>query len=66
MVLLAQPVLTGLLSIPLLGESLAVRQVLGGALVLTGIALCLRRTTKDEGLTDECMMGQPADGQTDR
>ena len=45
-VLLAQPVLTGLLSIPLLREPLAVRQVLGGALLLTGIALCLRRTTK--------------------
>ncbi len=48
-VLLAQPVLTGLLSIPLLGEPLATRQVLGGALLLTGIALCLRRTTNDEG-----------------
>lgn len=41
-VLLAQPVLTGLLSIPLLGEPLVVRQVAGGALLLTGIALCLR------------------------
>lgn len=45
-VLLAQPVLTGLLSIPLLSEPLAARQVLGGALLLTGIALCLRRTKK--------------------
>jgi len=42
-VLLAQPVTTGLLSIPLLGESLTQRQVLGGALTLLGIYLCLRR-----------------------
>jgi drug/metabolite transporter (DMT)-like permease len=42
-VLLAQPVVTGLLSIPLLGESLAGRQVSGGALVLVGIYLSLRR-----------------------
>lgn len=40
-VLLAQPVVTGLLSIPLLGETLGVRQVIGGALLLTGITLCL-------------------------
>jgi drug/metabolite transporter (DMT)-like permease len=49
-VLLAQPVLTGLLSIPLLGESLAVRQVIGGALLLTGITLCLRpNSTTQQG-----------------
>ncbi len=47
-VLLAQPVLTGLLSIPLLGETLALRQVLGGALLLTGITLCLRRKPNDD------------------
>lgn len=41
-VLLAQPVLTGLLSIPLLEEALTIRQVAGGALGLTGIYLCLR------------------------
>lgn len=41
-VLLAQPVLTGLLAIPLLGESLAANQVVGGALALSGIYLCLR------------------------
>jgi drug/metabolite transporter (DMT)-like permease len=46
-VLLAQPVITGLLSIPLLGELLTGRQVLGGVLELSGIYLCLRRTTKD-------------------
>lgn len=42
-VLLAQPVTTGLLSIPLLGEALTQRQVVGGALALAGIYLCLRR-----------------------
>jgi len=47
-VLLAQPVLTGLLSIPLLGEPLAIRQVFGGVLLLTGIALCLRRGSSDQ------------------
>ncbi len=62
-VLLAQPVLTGLLSIPLLGEPLAARQVLGGALLLTGIALCLRRTTGAEGrMTDDEPIGERADG----
>ena len=40
--LLAQPVVTGLLAIPLLGESLTLQQVIGGALALTGIYLCLR------------------------
>jgi drug/metabolite transporter (DMT)-like permease len=44
-VLLTQPVITGLLSIPLLGEMLTARQVAGGALELTGIYLCLRRTS---------------------
>ncbi len=55
-VLLAQPVLTGLLSIPLLGESLVVRQVIGGALLLTGITLCLRpngKTEKEETVLNE-------------
>ena len=42
-VLLTQPVITGLLAIPLLGEGLTARQVLGGALELAGIYLCLRR-----------------------
>jgi drug/metabolite transporter (DMT)-like permease len=41
-VLLAQPVVTGLLAIPLLGEALTVNQIAGGALALTGIYLCLR------------------------
>ncbi|MCX6029597.1 MAG: DMT family transporter [Chloroflexi bacterium] len=42
-VLLGQPVVTGLLSIPLLGEMLTARQVVGGLVVLTGIYLCLKR-----------------------
>jgi drug/metabolite transporter (DMT)-like permease len=42
MVLLAQPVVTGVLAVPLLGEALTVQQGIGGALVLTGIYLCLR------------------------
>lgn len=42
-VLLAQPVTTGLLSIPILGEPLTQQQVVGGALALVGIYLCLRR-----------------------
>ncbi len=42
-VLLGQPVVTGLLSIPLLGEMLTTRQVVGGLVVLTGIYLCLKR-----------------------
>jgi drug/metabolite transporter (DMT)-like permease len=45
-VLLAQPVVTGLLAIPLLGEHLTAQQMFGGALVLSGIYLCLRRTTR--------------------
>lgn len=40
--LLAQPVVTGLLAVPLLGESLTLQQVIGGVLALTGIYLCLR------------------------
>jgi drug/metabolite transporter (DMT)-like permease len=46
-VLLAQPVITGLLSIPLLGEMITGRQVVGGAAELTGIYLCLRQTMDD-------------------
>jgi len=42
-VLLDQPVVTGLLSIPLLDELLTPRQVLGGLVVLPGIYLCLKR-----------------------
>ncbi len=46
-VLLAQPVTTGLLSIPLLGEPLMLPQVVGGALALAGIYLCLGREAAD-------------------
>jgi drug/metabolite transporter (DMT)-like permease len=42
-ILLAQPVVTSLLSIPLLGEALQPRQLIGGALVLGGIYLCVSR-----------------------
>lgn len=41
-VLLGQPVVTGLLAIPLLGEPLVARQVAGGLLELVGIYLCVR------------------------
>jgi drug/metabolite transporter (DMT)-like permease len=37
--LLAQPLLTALLAVPLLGEALAPRQLIGGALALAGIYL---------------------------
>jgi len=47
-VLLAQPVVTGLLSIPILGESLSVRQLIGGALLLTGITLCLAGNAREQ------------------
>lgn len=47
--LLAQPVVTGLLAIPLLGEALTLQQMIGGALALTGIYLCLR--SKGAGAT---------------
>lgn len=42
--LLAQAPLTALLAIPLLGEPLRTSQILGGALVLTGIYVVNRRT----------------------
>jgi drug/metabolite transporter (DMT)-like permease len=41
-VLLLQPVMTGLLAAPLLGESLSFVQIIGGAVVLLGIYLVLR------------------------
>jgi drug/metabolite transporter (DMT)-like permease len=40
--LLAQPVLTALFAVPLLGEALAGRQILGGAVALAGIYLVNR------------------------
>ncbi len=46
-VLLAQPVTTGLLSIPILGEALTRHQVVGGALALAGIYLCLGQKATD-------------------
>lgn len=41
--LLVQPVITALLSIPLLGEFLGAQQIIGGALVLSGVYLVNRR-----------------------
>ena len=41
-ILLLQPVLTGLLAVPLLGETLTVVQIFGGAIVLAGIYLVHR------------------------
>ncbi len=45
--LLGQPVITVLLSIPLLGELLSMRQLVGGAFVLSGIYLVNRRKSSD-------------------
>jgi drug/metabolite transporter (DMT)-like permease len=42
--LLGQPVVTALLAVPLLGEAITAVQVLGGVLVLGGIALLHRRS----------------------
>jgi drug/metabolite transporter (DMT)-like permease len=44
--LLGQPVVTALLSIPVLGEYLSLNQVIGGALVLSGIYLVNRQIGK--------------------
>jgi drug/metabolite transporter (DMT)-like permease len=44
--LLSQPVLTALLGVPLLGEYLAARQVVGGLLVLAGIYFVNRHTAR--------------------
>lgn len=41
--LLGQPVITALLSIPLLGEMLSVQQIIGGTIVLIGVYLVNRR-----------------------
>ena len=41
--LLAQPVITAIASVPLLGEALSVAQIVGGGLVLAGIYLANRR-----------------------
>lgn len=41
-ILLLQPVLTGLLAVPLLGQTLTLVQIFGGAIVLAGIYLVVR------------------------
>lgn len=51
--LLAQPVITALLSIPLLGELLRVRQIIGGGLVLAGIYLVNRRDSSGRGASKQ-------------
>jgi drug/metabolite transporter (DMT)-like permease len=43
--ILAQPVITALISIPLLGEFLSLQQVIGGTVVLIGIYLVNRRSS---------------------
>lgn len=43
--LLGQPVITALLSIPLLGEWLSIQQIVGGTIVLVGVYLVNRRTS---------------------
>lgn len=48
--LLGQPVLTALISIPLLGEGLRLEQIVGGMLVLSGIWLVHRRGSQADGL----------------
>jgi drug/metabolite transporter (DMT)-like permease len=40
--LLLQPVLTGLLAVPILGETISLVQILGGAAVLIGILIVHR------------------------
>lgn len=47
--LLAQPVLTALFAVPLLGEALTGRQILGGLVALAGIYLVNRAATKRAG-----------------
>ncbi len=48
--LLGNPVITALLSIPLLGELLSVQQIAGGALVLVGIYVVNRRGSSGESI----------------
>jgi drug/metabolite transporter (DMT)-like permease len=50
--LLAQPVLTALLAVPLLGEALESRQLLGGAIALAGIYLVNRASPRLKTASD--------------
>jgi drug/metabolite transporter (DMT)-like permease len=45
--LLAQPVLTGLLAVPILGEALSVGQIIGGIAVLVGVFIVHRSRAAD-------------------
>jgi drug/metabolite transporter (DMT)-like permease len=49
--LLGQPVITALISIPLLGEFLSVQQIIGGTIALIGIYLVNRRGSSGSNLS---------------
>jgi drug/metabolite transporter (DMT)-like permease len=53
--LLGQPVITALISIPLLGEFLNVQQILGGTIVLVGIYLVNRRGSSGTIIKNEAL-----------
>ena len=57
--LLGQPVITALISIPLLGEFLSVQQILGGTIVLIGIYLVNRRGSSGNRIKDEFLSTEP-------
>ena len=57
--LLAQPVITALLSVPLLGEGLSWAQIVGGLLVLPGIYLA-NRGTGPAAIPEPTGAGEPA------
>jgi drug/metabolite transporter (DMT)-like permease len=51
--LLAQPVVTALLAVPLLGQPITLSQILGGALILFGIFVINKASEKKQALSDE-------------
>ena len=61
-ILLSQPFITALLSIPLLDESLSAQQAGGGALVMLGIYLVNRRGAARTGTTRQVLPGLSEDG----
>lgn len=60
-ILLSQPVITALLSIPLLDESLSAQQAVGGALVMLGIYLVNRRGSSRASTTRQSLPGLSED-----
>jgi drug/metabolite transporter (DMT)-like permease len=58
--LLAQPVITALASVPLLGEALSWAQIAGGVLVLAGIYLANRRPAAPPPPPEPTGAGEPA------